>query len=166
MKYLPERFKNQLGFTIPELLVVMGILAILFGLTTPNLLHFQQRAVVNTTSDILVNDLKSQQNKAMVGDTEGRGTSDNYGIYFESDKYTLFHGTVYDSMDTDNFVINLDPSISFTNITVPNSSIIFSKGSGEVEGYMSGSDTIDITDTTNGDNVTIRINTYGAIDLP
>lgn len=153
--------KNQKGFTIPELLIVMGILAILFGFTTPNLLHFRQRAVINTTVDTLITDLKNQQTKAMVGDTEGSGIISDYGVYFETNKYTLFRGSSYDPLASSNFSIDLDPSQTFSS-NVPDSSIIFSKGSGETD-LVSGSDTVTLTDSTNGDQKTIQINLYGAI---
>jgi len=162
MEYLK---KGQAGFTLPELLIVMGILAILFGFITPNLLHFRQRAVLNTTVDTLVSDLKSQQTKAMVGDTEGRADSDHYGIYFESKRYTLFHGIAFDPLDTSNFSIDLEQSQTFSDINVPDSSIIFSKGSGEVLGFISGSDNITLTDSTNGNQIIIQINAYGAITV-
>ena len=72
----------QKGFTLPELLLVMGILTILFGFITINLLNFRQKSVLNTTVDTVVSDLKSQQNKAMVGDTQGSGTISHYVLYF------------------------------------------------------------------------------------
>ena len=156
---------GQAGFTLPELLIVMGIMAILLGFITPNLLHFRQRSVINTTVDTLVSDLKSQQNKAMVGDTEGSGTISNYGAHFESNRYTLFRGSSYSAGDPSNFDINLDPSLSFSSITVPDSSINFEKGSGGVNGWAGGSDTVTLTDSTNGDQKIIQINRYGAITV-
>jgi len=153
------------GFTIPELLIVIGILAILFGLTTPNLFKFRQRSVLNTTVDTLVSDLKSQQNKAMVGDTEGRATADYYGVRFEASQYILFHGSSYSPLDATNFNIDLDPTLSFSSITFPSSNAIFATGNGELVGFVSGSDTVTLTDSTNGDQKIIQINIYGAITV-
>jgi len=152
------------GFTLPELLIVMAILSILFGFMTPNLLHFRQRSVLNTTVDTLVTDLKSQQNKAMVGDTEGSGTISDYGVYFETNRYILFRGSSYDPLAPSNFSINLDPSLTFSSINLPSSRVVFSKGSGET-GLVSGSDTITLTDSTNSDQKIIKINIYGAITV-
>jgi prepilin-type N-terminal cleavage/methylation domain-containing protein len=90
------------GFTIVELLVVMGIFAILASLSTLNLSHAQHGSYVNATVDTLVSDLKRQQHKAMIGDTEGRGTASNYGIHFDPSSYVLFHD-IYSSRRDVNF---------------------------------------------------------------
>lgn len=156
---------RNLGFTLPELLITMGILSILFGLVTINLLHLQHNSSLNATLDTLVSDLRSQQNKAMTLDTEGRATADNYGIHFETSKYSLFHGSSYSSSDTTNFDVKLDPSLQFSNITVPSSSIIFSKGTGEVSGVGPGSDTVVLKDTSNNEQKTIQSNVYGVITV-
>ena len=152
------------GFTLPELLIVMAILSILFGLIAPNLLHFRQRSVINTTVDTLASDLKSQQTKAMVGDTEGSGAISDYGIHFETNKYTLFRGSSYSAGNPSNFDVNLDPSVNFSSINLPSSSVVFSRGSGET-GLVSGSDTVTLTDSTNNDQKIIQINRYGAITV-
>lgn len=155
----------QKGFTLPELLIVMAILSILLGFITPSLLQFRSRSVINSTVDTLVSDLKNQQTKAMVGDTEGRASTDHYGVYFETNRYILFHGSSYDPLDSSNFNINMDPSLTFSSITFPSSSAIFSKGSGEVLGFVNGSDKVTLTDSTNGDQKIIQINRYGAITV-
>ncbi len=151
------------GFTFPELIVVIGIFAILFGLTTANLPSFQRLASVSSTVDTLVSDIKSQQIKAMVGATEGRVAADNYGIRFEQNKYIFFHGTSYNSNDSSNFTVNLDQNMQFQNITFPNAVVIFSQGLGEVVGYASGSSSLTIKNTAGSEQKTITVNRYGVI---
>lgn len=145
--------KNQKGFTLPELIITMGILSILFGFVAVNLIHLQRRSSLTTTVDTLVSDLYSQQNKAMVGDTEGRVTVDEYGVHFETNKYSFFHGLSYSTSDFD---VELDPSLQFLSTT----DIIFSKGGGEVSGAPI---TVTLQDTTNGNIKTIIFNRYGVI---
>jgi prepilin-type N-terminal cleavage/methylation domain-containing protein len=145
--------KNQKGFTLPELIITMGILSILFGFVAVNLIHLQRRSSLTTTVDTLVSDLYSQQNKAMVGDTEGRVTADEYGVHFETNKYSFFHGLSYSTSDFD---VELDPSLQFLSTT----DIIFSKGGGEVSGAPI---TVTLQDTTNGNIKTIIFNRYGVI---
>lgn len=157
--------KNQKGFTLPELIITMGILSILFGFVAVNLIHLQRRSSLTTTVDTLVSDLYSQQNKAMVGDTQGSGTISDYGVYFESNRYVLFRGSSYDPSDITNFPVNLDPSLTFTNITFPSSSIVFSRGGGDVSGWTSVSDSVVLDDTTNTDQKTIETNVYGTITV-
>ena len=148
--------KNQKGFTLPELIITMGIIAILFGFISINLIRLQRHSYLTTTVDTLVSDLYSQQNKAMVGDTEGRATADEYGVHFETNKYSFFHGLSYSASDFD---VELDPSLQFLSTT----DIIFSKGGGEVSGAPI---TVILNDITNNEQKTLQINKYGAITVP
>ena len=150
------------GFTLVELLVVVSISFVLIGLTTINVLHAKRQSSLTASVDTFIANLKQQQLKAMIGDTEGRSDSDNYGIYFGTNSYTLFHG-LYSSGDQTNFTIQLDDNIQFSSITFPGSQIIFSKNSGEVSGFTNGSNTITIKDITNNRQKTITINRYGVI---
>src|SRR3989344_9266975 len=76
------------GFTLVELMVVMGIFALMLGFTSINLIRPQTQANLDTTVTTLVSDLKEQQIRAMTGD----GPSD-YGVNFEPGRYTLFTGS-------------------------------------------------------------------------
>ncbi len=141
------------GFTIIELLVVMGIFAILATLSTLSLTQAQHSTSLNSTVNTLISDLKRQQDKAMIGDTEGRGTHSNYGIHFDSTDYVLFHDT-YNVTDTTNFLVNLGGTL---HITASND-IIFAKGSGE-----SSATTITLSDTVSHQQKSLTINQYGVI---
>ncbi len=155
---------KEKGFTFIELLLVIGITVVLFGFITFNLAKSQRNTSVNTTVTALVADIKSQQLKAMAGATEGRTANDNYGIYFQSGNYTLFHGMTYypNPSDHSNFVISTDSTITLST-TLPNSLLIFSKTSGEVAGWSSGKNTITVTNATDTSKKTITINQYGVI---
>jgi len=145
------------GFTFPELIVTIAILVTLLGFITVNLVNSQHRASLTGTVDTFISDMKNQQLKAMVGATEGRTNPDSYGIYFQTNSYTLFHGTTYSSSDPANFVITLDPLIQFTSF--PNT-IVFFQRSGET-GTVN---TITVQDTGSSTNQkTITINRYGVI---
>jgi hypothetical protein len=132
----------------------MGIFAVLASLSTLNLSKAQHGSSLNSTVDILVSDLKRQQYKAMAGDTEGRGTPSAYGIYFDNNRYILFHDT-YNPSDSANFEVKLDGTLSLT----PNSEIVFAKGSGEISGPTS----ITIADTVTSSQKTLTINKYGVV---
>src|SRR5687768_9752938 len=89
--FLTSHFSSPRGFTLIELMLVIAIIASLMGITTMSLTGAQQKSSMNATLGIFISDIRAQQLKAMVGDTEGRATSDTYGISFQSTKYTLFH---------------------------------------------------------------------------
>jgi type II secretory pathway pseudopilin PulG len=156
--------KKQTGITLIELLVVISILIVLTGLTTINVLHARHQSILTASVDTFIADLKQQQLKAMVGDTEGRNDSDNYGIHFGTNTYTLFHGT-YSSNDQTNSTIQLGDNIQLSSITFPGSQIIFLKNSGEISGFDQNpnKNTITLVDISNNLQKKITINRYGII---
>lgn len=157
--------KKNSGFTITELMIVIGIISILFGLSWINFTSLPSRASLQTDSVALINDLKSQQMLAMTGDMGVGGTESNYGVHFETTTYTLFKGNTYTLDGAGNFPIELgNANLSFINVTFPNSSVVFKKGSGEILDYIDDQkhDSVTITDSLTGTTKTIRLNIYGA----
>jgi prepilin-type N-terminal cleavage/methylation domain-containing protein len=150
------------GFTLVEISVVLGIIAVMVTYSVINLSTVQHTAYLSTTIDTFVSDLKQQQLKAMVGDTEGRGANDYYGVYFGTTDYALFHGSTYVA-GSSNPVIPLTTSVQFTNVTFPQSQIVFNKGSGEIVGFAVGSNTITLRNIITNEQKTITINRYGVI---
>lgn len=149
--------KSGAGYTLIELMVVLSIIMILLGIITINLSHSQQKASIAAEEQVLLSDMKQQQLKAMIGDTEGRADSSSYGVHFDLNQYVLFHGT-YLAGDPGNFTINLKENFQFDS---PGTNIIFEKISGELSSDSSSS--IVLRDTTNGATKTIMINRYGVV---
>lgn len=149
-KVLPHKS----GFALIELIVAMGIFAIITSLATINLLNAQHIASIDTSATTLIADLKQQQIKAMTGETEGRGIGDQYGVHFDTDRYVLFHGS-YNPSEASNFVVNLDGTLSFTT----SGEVVFSQGSGA----SSGLSTIILKDDQSGKQKTITINSLGVV---
>jgi len=158
--------KKNGGFTITELMIVIGIILILFGLSWINFTSLPSRATLQTDSVALINDLKSQQMLAMTGDTGvGETEVSNYGVHFETTTYTLFKGNTYTLGAFGNFLVELgNANLSFTdNLPVSaNHSIVFMKGSGEIKGYDEEHDSVMITDSLTGATRVIKLNKYGA----
>jgi prepilin-type N-terminal cleavage/methylation domain-containing protein len=154
------------GFTLPELVVVIGIVTTLFAIGAINLLGAERKVSLTAAVDSLITDLRQQQLKAMVGDTEGRPIPDSYGIHFESQSYTLFHGASYSPGAEGNFVISLEPTLNFPSVTFPDSIVIFTRASGDIAGSPPGSGpvgSITIQNTTDSQTQTIYLNRYGVI---
>jgi prepilin-type N-terminal cleavage/methylation domain-containing protein len=155
---------NTKGFTLIELLVVMGLMAVLFGLSAINLIRPQNVASLNGTSDTLVADIKSQQLLAVAGDPGTATTAQAHGLYVQSGQYTVFAATTYSAAEASNFVIKLDTSLSLST-TFPSSQVIFSKGSGEVQGFTAGNNTITLANAASGDSRVLTINRFGAVTV-
>ena len=147
---------NKRGFTLVELAVVIGIFTTLMGFIVLNLVRSQQTASLTATSEILLSDIKQQQMKSMVGDTEGRADAGPYGIHFDANKYILFPGASYSPLESSNFEIDLPSNMQFNSA---NYDIIFSRVSGEI----SLPAIIELQDNTNSNLKRIYLNAYGTI---
>ncbi|MCX6704385.1 MAG: type II secretion system protein [Candidatus Woesebacteria bacterium] len=143
------------GYTLIELLVSMGILAILFAITTINISPLPSNTLQTTNLDTLLSDIRSQQTQAMTNDA-------SYGVHFEPGSYTLFTGESYTQGLSANTVISLDSGIVFSNVTFPNSVIVFSPGTGDIVGYTAGADSFVIKSSVTNKSTTVRINKHGA----
>lgn len=151
------------GFTIVELITVMGIILIIFSLSWISLTSLPSRATLQTDTVALINDIKSQQVLAMTGDASGGGTASDYGVHFETTSYTIFKGNSFTPGALGNFTVQLEnANLNFTGITFPGSIIVFTKGSGEIVGYLPAQDSVSIKDSLTGSTKTVRLNKYGA----
>ncbi len=153
-----KHIKVQAGFSFVELILVIGIFATLVGLATISLVNVQHQSSLSATVNAFIADLKSQQMKAMMGDTEGSGNVSDYGVRFGTTSYTLFRG-IY---GTTNFIITLPSTIHVSESFVNTDDIIFQTGSGEIAG-LTGFGTITFSDTSDGSQKVITINKYGVI---
>jgi len=120
---------------------VTGVLAILFALTTINLGRIPSSTSQAATYDVLISDIRSQQIKAMTGNS-------GFGIHFDSGSYTL---------TPQNFVVNLDPGLTFTGVSYASGNLNFAALSGDgVDGSLT------ITNSQTGSTTAVNINKYGA----
>jgi prepilin-type N-terminal cleavage/methylation domain-containing protein len=153
----------QKGFTLIEILLVMAIISILFAISIVNLNTLQQNTYQNTSEELFLSDLKLQQLKSMTGDNNKTSTFETFGIYFGSNSYTLFRGTNYSASDNENFTVELNPNLTFSNVEFANSQIVFAKNSGEIIGFTNGNDTITIHNDVTQENAVITLNRLGVI---
>lgn len=160
---IQEKIRSQKGFTLVEIMIVMLISSMLFGVVAYNMVRVQNTTSIQSNVDTLVSDLNSQKSKAMLGATEGRTTTDSYGVYFLPDQYILFHGNSYNSSDTTNFSVELPSNLEVENTTFPNNIIVFSALSGEISGFSPIGNTITLKVGSTSDETTVTINRYGVV---
>lgn len=153
---------QQSGFTLVELLVVMGIIIVLFGFSTVALGKPQADTNSNDMIGTLLNDLKTQQLAAMSGAVGGSSSQQPAGIYVQSNQYTLFSGSSYAAGNAYNYTFTAPNGVTFST-TLPGGTVLFNKGDGSVSGFTAGSNTITIT-TSSGSKV-ITITRFGAISV-
>lgn len=150
------------GFVFIELVVVLGILAALLGIVIVNVGNVRNATSVNTTVSTFITDIKNQQTKAMVGDTEGRGIPDVYSVYIESGKYTMFHGQNFTSSDVTNFAVPIESTFQLFT-TFPSGKIMFASRSGELLQYSSASASVTIRNAATNEQKTVQFNRYGTV---
>ncbi len=84
------------GFTLVEILISMGIMLILLGLTTPFTIRFYRRYQVITERNLLLSLLRQARTQSFAG-----AGSANHGVHIASASYTytLFEGSSYATRD-------------------------------------------------------------------
>lgn len=155
--------KSVGGFTLVEIMVVIGLFATLSALAAITLLRPERSARAAAVIDTLIADLKQQQIKAMLGERLGLVNPLATGVYIDGNRYILFSGNDYSPGDSNNFVVDFPGQLVLTT-NFP-SSIVFSRLSGEIVGFVDGSNVIFVTDESSGDQRTLTINRYGAVSV-
>jgi len=143
------------GFTLIEILIVISVFATLISFATINFLKPQHSSSISSAVTTLSADLKQQQLKAMVGDTEGLGTAQNYGVHIDQNSYTLFR-----TNPPGDFTVNLNPSLEFTTYPVD---ITFAKKSGELVSQNTVS--VTVKHIQSNEQKSLSINQLGAITI-
>jgi prepilin-type N-terminal cleavage/methylation domain-containing protein len=145
------------GFTLPELIITMTILMTLLLISTISLVNVKQRTSLTTSLDLIIGDIRMQQLKAMVGDTEQTNEKHDYGIHFASSTYVLFRGSTYDATDTANLTIQYGDNISLVGAS---RDVVFSRVTGEI---VTGAISIVFLEGTTGSQRTLTLNKYGVV---
>lgn len=149
--------KNK-GFSLIEMIILMSIIGILSAVVISNLSGFKkQQALKNTTEDVvaLLNEARNS--------TISSKNSANYGVRLESNKATLFQGTIFSS-NSSNKQINFDSTISLSSASLHGGgdSIYFDKITGATSKY--GTITLVITSTPTKSRV-ITVSSLGVISV-
>ncbi len=142
------------AFTLVELLTVMGVLTILVSLSVPQLMRLRDRNSLQSEMTKIISLMRQQQINAM-------NSSQQYGMYFEQTRYIQFAGSHFISTDAASIITTLNLPILISQINVPNSSIVFASGSGELVGYNASKHSITLADPTPLEQHTIQFNLLG-----
>jgi len=151
------------AFSLIELIVTIGVIAALLSFSSLNFLTLQHKTTLNEQLELISSDLRTQQLKAMSGDTEGSGVFSDYGVYLANNAYILFHGSTYDPADSGNYQISLPPTLNLTDITFADSQIVFQKGSGEILNFSNSNNTFTISDSAMNQSKIFTLNALGVI---
>lgn len=146
------------GFTLPEVIITVTILAVTITTVMAWTLASLDRAELQTTAESIVGVTRSTQALAMSSRNNAA-----HGILLENDRYTTFIGDTYASSIVSSRQSFILPSgFQLSNITLNGGGdeLVFQKASGETA--TSGS--FDLTHDQITDNFTITITPLGLID--
>ena len=155
------KLKADWGFTMLELLLVIGIFAVLAAVSAIQLANFQRGAKLESASKDIVSALRLAHDRAVLGeDGNTDGAGDAWGIRFanaSSDAYQTFFGSSYSSGNVKETVF-LPSGVSFTAPTEGfNADVVFAKLTGTTTAQV----LVTIADDTS--TKTITIDTTGRI---
>lgn len=152
------------GFTLVEILVIIGIMLILMGLAIPSYRFFQKESDLTNSAEEIISTLRLAQNKTLA--SEG---ASQFGVYFNQSttphQYTLFKGENYGVRDESFDKIHKLSSfleISEINLVGGASEVVFDRVFGTTlqSGYLS----IRLRDSP-AKTKSIYIENFGRIEL-
>lgn len=150
------------GFTMLELLIVLGIFAVLAAGAAMQLATFQQGVTLESAAKDIVSALRLAHGRALLGEDGDRdGKRDGWGIRFANgtpdDIYYTFYGTAYNSASTTETIYLPSPVIFTSPSSGNNTDVIFAK----LTGTTTQQYTVEVTDGQQ--TKTLTIDTSGRI---
>lgn len=141
------------GFSYVQILLIVAIIAVLAASSAPYYLQFQVRQQLQSTSSILLADIRYAQSKAMQ-----QAEHDQWGVHIsDSDKeYVLYYGSTYSAAESNNVVIDYPASVSLS----PDQDILFEPVTGVPTSGTSTTITVTSSAVPN-ESFTISINEEG-----
>lgn len=144
------------GVTLVELLVVVGMMAIITTIGALSLGYTQ----VSTQMSLTIVRAKDALEQSRARSLNGNQTS----VYFEADRFTVFSGIVFTPSDPENEETVIDSDLSFSTINFPSGLVIFDPVTGYADNFAAPYNVI-LTDTKSGASKTISINELGVVEV-
>lgn len=154
--------QHSRGFTLVELLIVLGLFTVVFALTNISLSSMIARSNSQEFAQTLMSDLSRQQSRAMTGETAA-GSAASYGVQLEPTHYTLFEGSVFSVDSPTNTVVTLPSDLVFESIALPQQQLVFSEDSGEVAEFEQTQSSWVLRNTTTNTSQTFQVNKLGVL---
>jgi prepilin-type N-terminal cleavage/methylation domain-containing protein len=119
---------NKKGFSLAELLVVLGIATFLFSITLSFFVGFKNRETLEKDSSLVLEVLRQAKHS-----TINSKDSNQFGVHFDSNGVVYFVGPVYSALDSTNQIYNFssDVTVFSTSLNGGGSDILFNKVTGD-----------------------------------
>lgn len=147
------------GFTLIEILIVVGVFAILGAIVTYGFYSFFRTSEMKTAVDVVQAELRDARAKTIAAAGDSR-----HGVHFESDRVVVFAGAAYSASDPNNEIEVMPPGITIGTIALNGggAEVIFDRLSGNTAQY--GSVTLSHVSHDVPDKI-ISISAAGMIDV-
>lgn len=157
LKNFGVKTKDGRGFTLLEIVVVVGIMAVLSGIIVTSFSGFTEGRLI----DVYTEEITSLLNKGRL-DTIASLGGYQYGVHFESSRLVYFRGTTFTEPDVNNIEVTLDNALEISAITLTGggADVVFERLSGITN--QPGSIVMRVKNTPTK-NVTITIDQTGVV---
>ncbi len=145
------------GSSMIEIILVLALIGIFFGLTAIYNQTSQLRADVNSQAELIVGNLRLLRSNAISGNVSGHNA-----VKLGNSSYTKFIGENFSPDGGNNFEVELPPTITITNLNLNGGvdQIVFSSPSGDTQNFGS----FDLYSDRINRTITINISQIGQID--
>lgn len=146
-------YRNKGGFVIIEILIAIAIISSVAFLATPLYTNLQVSTQLNESVTELIQTVRLAQVKSIA-----RVNDSSHGVYFQSDKYTLYQGGSYSGRNSSyDKVVTIEEALTLSNDLTSNE-VNFSRGLGSPNATGTITITHDVQGTKN-----ISIDDLGSI---
>jgi len=108
------------GFTLIEILIALAIFVLLASIVIPNFNFWQRQNSLEATAQEVISALRLAQNETIASKNDS-----SFGVYFETNKFTVFQGTAFYPSSPDNNVHNLNPSLKISDVNLSGNNFLF-----------------------------------------
>jgi len=145
------------GFTLAEMLVVVAIALILFGLVLYGFMTLRKSHAVDSTRDQIESLVSEARSKTLSSEEESQ-----YGVHFETGRIVLFKGGTFTEPSPDNKEIAINKLVEISGISLNGggSDIVFERLTGKTDQY--GTITANLKSDA-GQSVDVSVSSAGVI---
>ncbi len=121
---------NQKGLTLIEIIIAIGILALVSTIGVGVFSSFKKSSDLSSTADSALTMLIQARAKTLSAENEAR-----HGVHFEGEKIVFYSGDVYGAGAPDNQEIPVPSTVELSSITLSGggNDVLFNKLNGETD---------------------------------
>ena len=104
---------SQKGITLLEVIIVIAIIGILIGIALPQFSAIKNAQIIKGAGEDILSVLGKARSQTLAS-----LNSTEYGVHFETNRVTIFSGTVYSSGNVSNVIENISSPASISTISL------------------------------------------------